>query len=798
MAIYHFSAKVISRGSGRSAVAAAAYRSASELYDERASRSHDFTAKSDVVHSEVMLPEGAPERLADRATLWNEVEAGEKRKDAQLAREVEFALPRELSREEGIRLAREFVAEQFVSRGMVADLNVHWPLDAAGEGKPHAHVMLTMREVGEHGFGRKVREWNATAELTGWREAWAECANERLAELGHEARIDHRSLADQGIELEPQHKVGPAGARREERGEGAERAAEHRLIAGRNGERIAAEPEIALRALTHQHSTFTRQDLGRFVHRHSDGHEQFTAVMARVEASPEVVRLGEDECGRERFTTREMVAAEQRMERAADTLAAGRGHAVGEGAREAPLRSRRLGDEQAAAFQHVTGGADLALVVGYAGTGKSTMLGVAREAWERDGYTVRGAALSGIAAENLEGGSGIASRTLASLEHAWGQGRDALTLRDVLVVDEAGMVGSRQMERVLTHAAEAGAKVVLVGDPEQLQAIEAGAAFRALADRHGAAEITAVRRQAEAWQREATRELATGRSADALARYEQAGRVHGHDTRDQAKAALVEGWDEQRRAAPEASSVILAYTRDDVRDLNELARARVREAGGLGADQVLTTERGERAFAAGDRLMFLRNERGLGVKNGTLGTLERVESGRLTVRLDGVEGARVSFDVRDYAHVDHGYAATVHKAQGVTVDRAHVLATGHMDRHAAYVGLTRHREGVELHWSRADHGDRTGLDRALSRERAKDTTLDYAGFAERRGLLVERGHAATAPSMVDHLERRPQERQSIVLGGAAARLQARLGSERVASARQEVERVRERDRDRGR
>lgn len=748
MAIYHFSAQVISRGAGRSAVAAAAYRSASELYDERAGRAHDFSAKSDVVHSEVLLPQDAPERLSDRTTLWNEVEAVEKRKDAQLTREVEFALPRELSREEGVQLAREFVAEQFVTRGMVADLNVHWPVDAQGEAKPHAHVMLTLREVGPEGFAKKVREWNATSELQGWREAWAAKANEHLAELGHEVRIDHRSLQAQGVELEPQHKVGPAGARREERGEDAERADEHRAIAARNGERIAAEPEIALRALTHQHSTFTWQDLARFVHRHTDGEEQFTSVMAKVEASPEVVRLGEDERGRERFTTREMIGVEERMERAAGELAAAQGHAVGEGARDEALRSASLGAEQEAAFRHVTEPGDLALVVGFAGTGKSTMLGAAREAWEAQGYTVRGAALSGIAAENLEGGSGIGSRTIASLEHAWGQGREGLTSRDVLVIDEAGMVGSRQMERVLSHAREAGAKVVLVGDPEQLQAIEGGAAFRALSERHGAAEITTVRRQSAEWQREATKELATEQAGAALARYEAAGMVHGHDTREGAKAALVERWDAQRRVEPDRSSVILAYTRDDVRGLNELARGRMRDAGELGADQAVTTERGERAFAPGDRVMFLRNERGMRVKNGTLGTLERVEGGSsLTVRLDGAEGARVSFDLKDYAHVDHGYAATVHKAQGVTVDRAHVLATPHMDRHAAYVGLTRHREGVELHWAKEDLKDRAGLDRALSRERAKDTTLDYqAGFAERRGIVLQSEIVVRRPS----------------------------------------------------
>merc|ERR1711969_18301 len=147
MAIYHLSVKVISRSAGRSAVAAAAYRSAGRLHDERIDRTHDFTNKGGVVHSEVLLPEGAPEHLSDREQLWNAVEAVEKRKDAQLSREVEFAIPRELNQEQGIALARDFVEREFVDRGMIADLNVHWDIGADGLAKPHAHVMLTMREV---------------------------------------------------------------------------------------------------------------------------------------------------------------------------------------------------------------------------------------------------------------------------------------------------------------------------------------------------------------------------------------------------------------------------------------------------------------------------------------------------------------------------------------------------------------------------------------------------------------------------------------------------------------------------
>lgn len=756
-------------------MAAAAYRAAERLHDERLGRAHDFTAKAGVAHSEILLPEGALDRWRNRATLWNEVEAGERRRDAQLARDVEVALPREMSRAEAIALVRDFVRKEFVARGMVADLNVHWGVGKDGEAQPHAHVMLTMRRIEGDKFGPKERDWNSTVLLVGWRERWAELANARLHELGHDARIDHRSFAAQGIALEPQGKVGPAGERRAERGEGAERRAEHDAIARRNGERIAADPAIALDALTRQQSTFTRQDLARFVSRHTDGAKQFGQVMARVEAAPELVRLGQDGRGRDRFTTRDMLAAEQRMEEAGAALALSPAHrverVVAERAmRSAEVRGIRLGDEQRAAVQYVAEGGDLALVVGYAGTGKSAMLGVARQAWENSGYRVRGAALSGIAAEGLEAGSGIQSRTLASLEWGWREGREAdgLTSRDVLVVDEAGMVGSRQMERVLTHAREAGAKVVLVGDPEQLQAIEAGAAFRALAERQGAAELGEVRRQREGWQREATRELATGRTSDALNRYERAGGVQEHGSQEEARAAVVAGWAAGRRESPHKSRIMLAHTRADVAELNRLARGAMRKAGTLGAEHGVKTEAGPRAMAAGDRVMFLRNERALGagpggyggtaVKNGTLGTVLAVEAQgeRLTVALDGVGGQAgkekaVTFYLRDYGHLDHGYAATVHKAQGVTVDHAHVLAGAGMDRHAAYVALTRHREGMALHWSAEAMGDREGLTRALSRARPKDTALDYDGphqvtaFAERRGLAPAGDIAVRTP-----------------------------------------------------
>ncbi len=742
MAIYHFSAKVVSRANGSSAVASAAYRAAERLTDNRLGRDHDFTSKAGVVHSEIMLPTGAPARFADRETLWNAVEAGEVRKDAQLARDVEFAIPREMNEADGIALARDFVARQFVARGMIADLNVHWDKAADGSPKPHAHVMLSMREVGPEGFGQKERDWNSKELLQEWRVNWADHVNTRMAELGLEARVDHRTLEAQGIPLEPQHKIGAAGSRREMNGEDAERAEDHMRIARENGDRIIADPAIALNAITHSQATFTMRDLAQFAFRHSDGKDQFDSVMASVRSSPELVALGKDGKDQDRFTSRDMIAVEERLGLSASMLATSERHGVADRHRDAALdgaatRGLILSGEQRNAFDHVTGQRDLASVVGYAGSGKSAMLGVARDAWEREGYTVRGASLSGIAAENLEAGSGISSRTIASLEYQWKQGRELLGNRDVLVIDEAGLTGTRQMERVLSAARDAGAKVVLVGDPEQLQAIEAGAAFRSLAESHGAVEITEIRRQRDDWQRGATRALATGRTGEAINAYGEHGKVHSAETRDDARTELVARWSQSRINDPGKSRIILTHTNAEVRDLNVAARDKLRDQGELGGDVDVKTERGTRQFASGDRMMFLRNERGLGVKNGTLGTVEQVMPGQMAVRTD--DGRSVAFDIKDYAHFDHGYAATFHKSQGVTVDQAHILATPGMDRHSAYVGLTRHRDGVQLHYGRDDFADQSKLVRTLSRERSKDMASDYPlpevsarNFAERR------------------------------------------------------------------
>jgi Ti-type conjugative transfer relaxase TraA len=760
VAIYHLSAKIVSRTSGRSVVAAAAYRAAQSLEEEASGITHNYTRKEGVEHNEILAPVGAPDWVFDRAALWNAVEAVEKRKDAQLAREIEVGLPIELDDEQQVALLREYVKREFVSRGMVADFSIH----RDDPNNPHAHILLTMRRVSEKGFGGKERSWNDRARLMDWRRGWEEVTNEHLAHAGLAVRIDHRSLKAQGLSLEPGRKIGVGLDRQRDLrlpDRVAERVAEQREIARENGERILEDPTVALKGLTHGQATFSKADIAKFLHTRTDGAEQFQSALLKVTTSSELISLGRDDRGVDRFTSREMLELESSLLHRADTLAHRRGHAVSASSAASVLSQHRLSVEQRQAFGELIACGDLKALVGVAGSGKSRLLAATREAWEAQGFDVKGAALSGIAAENLQLASGISSRTLASFEWAWNQGRDPLTSRDVVVIDEAGMVGTRQLGRFLEVAQSAGAKVVVVGDPEQLQAIEAGAPFRGIVSQSGMAELSEVQRQRHAWQREATRDLSSGKTTEALERYERAGGLTQVATREAARTALLARWAKDGKEHPEQSRLILAYTREDVRVLNETVRTLRQQQGQLGRPEMIVTERGVKEFAVHDRIYFLRNEKSLGVKNGSLGTIEAIRDNIVQVRLDGGE-KRVAVDTRFYKDLDYGYAATVYKAQGSTVDRTYLLVTPHYDRHATYVALSRHRESAHVVYAAEDFGAvpetpgqreeiRARFMTALSKARPKELAHDYLDRE-----AVDRWQAPPRPS-IDDLQRQGRE-----------------------------------------
>ena len=202
MAIYHLRATMISRSAGRSATAAAAYRSAELIVDQRTGLAFDYRARGGVDHVETLAPADAPSWVQDRAALWNAVELAETRKNSQVAREVRVALPHELDATQRLQLVRDFCQREFVDRGMVADIALHAPGREGDERNHHAHILLTTREIGPEGFGAKNRDWNAVEMLEGWREAWARESNRALEQCGHDERIDHRTLEAQRIEAQ--------------------------------------------------------------------------------------------------------------------------------------------------------------------------------------------------------------------------------------------------------------------------------------------------------------------------------------------------------------------------------------------------------------------------------------------------------------------------------------------------------------------------------------------------------------------------------------------------------------------
>ena len=439
--------------------------------------------------------------------------------------------------------------------------------------------------------------------------------------------------------------------------------------------------------LTEQASTFGRAEvLQALAAAQPEGARvgELEAVADQVLADPEIVRLPASEARagvvEPRYTTRELLAVEARL------LERARSRRNSHVARVDPWTLRQqlhdhptLTLEQREVVRVLCGGGD----------------GISVEAWRADNVNVTGCSLSARAALELEDQAGIPSVTVAAAKRDLEQGR-GLPRGGVLVVDEAGMVGTRDLALFAQAAEDADAKLVLVGDDRQLPEIQAGGAFHALAEDLDALELTEVRRQREAWDRDALAALRRGDVERWARAYRDHGRITVADNARDARAALVNDWS---RAKGEA--VMIAARRTDVHDLNDRARQLLKEQGRLGKDEV---EVAGRAFAEQDRVVGTRNDRQRGILNGQRGTVSKVdrEQQSVTVRLD--KGREVTLDSGFLAEgkLDHAYALTAHKAQGATVDRAFVLGSRDLYRELGYTALSRHRDEARFYVARPD------------------------------------------------------------------------------------------------
>jgi conjugative relaxase-like TrwC/TraI family protein len=465
--------------------------------------------------------------------------------------------------------------------------------------------------------------------------------------------------------------------------------------------------------LTAQASTFARQDVIAALGAELAGstRTELEGLADRFLAERAVAVVAERALEERRWSTPELLTVEQRLVDAATGRAGEQTAVVGHEAVRAALAAHpTAGADQAAMVRDITqGGAGVALVVGRAGTGKTFALGAARHAWQLDGHRLLAAAPTGIATVSLEAEGFEEVATVDRLLVDLDRGQERLDGRTVLVVDEAAMAGSRKLARLLDHAQQAGAKLVLVGDDRQLSAIDAGGGFRALRLRLGASELTENRRQRNAWEREALELVRAGLVDEAVGAYREHQRVVVAESKTAATLALLTDWwhaYQQSERDPDQDVVVLAHRRAEVDRLNTACQRLLTVRGRLGRERLQV---GDCQLTVGDRVVCGHNAiLELGVANGTRGTVTALDpqARTLTVRLDGKDAREVRLprwyldgrgrDERN-RRVDLAYATTGHRAQGLTRWRALVRLTGREDNSWLYVQLSRARQETTLY-----------------------------------------------------------------------------------------------------
>jgi Ti-type conjugative transfer relaxase TraA len=553
-------------------------------------------------------------------------------------------------------------------------------------------------------------------------------------------------------------------------------------IAGRDADEV-------LKALTKQRATFTDTQLRRALEKEIIGPARGQARVAaekelarfhgEVLARPQVVELVEDrkvvasEKPARRFTTQGVLAAEQQVIVAVHDLAEKFSYGVSDRTREKVAAGKTMSDEQATAFIHATLPGGFAMIDGQAGTGKSYTIAAVREAYEDTGLRVIGLAPTNAVAGDMRADGFKHAATIHSEIFALNNGRRQWDARTVVIVDEAAMIDTKLMAMVTSHAAAAGAKLILVGDDRQLSSIDHGGMFAVLKDRHGAAELAEVKRQHKNDERRASEMFASGNFHDALNIYDSKGAIHWTRTQREARAELIDQWKQDSATAPEKTRFVFAFTNADVDTLNAALRDVRKQRGELGDDHELATAHGRRAFAAGDRIQFTATEkpqprnaaqsqkaRGSHstqqppprIVNGAAGTIESIDGSNVTVMLDGRQPKRITFDAATFDNFRHGYAGTIYKGQGRTLDQTYLYHSEHWRSASSYVAMTRHRDKAALFVARNTAADVKQLARQMGRT---DDRRAASVFEIKRAQTQQHRHqqeAAEAPRRLSPAE----------------------------------------------
>ncbi len=723
MAIQFARCEYVSRSTGGNACRKAAYNQREVVKCERTGELFSFKERGGNVHHEILLPLGADAKFRSSSVLWNEAEKCELRKNSQVAKELVVALPddKQITFEDRVELSRRFAQANFVDKGVAVQVDLHEP--DAEEKNWHAHLLVTTRRFSEDGqtfSSLKARDLDPVVrskmvmEADLWGEIWRDVQNTYFEEKGYDIQVDH-------IGILAQEHLGPVRMRHH-MNQAIARSQELRKA----NETLAHHPEAVLEALTRHTAVFTERDLDLFLKKHvPEGARE--GLREDVLGSLRVLPLYDKATGTQTsfFTTQEVRAEEEKLLRFADGISHKTRSALSPRSIKAGLSKKPLSNEQKDAYDLcVTSNKNLAIIQGRAGVGKSYVVDAIRRAHEEAGFRVLGLAPTHKVATALKESGFQEAKTCHSFLFAFKNNRDRLDSNTLVVVEEAGMMGSSLSVELFNAIKKKGAKLILVGDDRQLSSVERPGAFGMLAERYGAAELQEVRRQTINWQKTVSEDLSKGDIKSAVSLLQDNNCISWQSTKEEALIALLKEWAKGSREG--GTRQILAQRNVDVDALNAGARESLRAKGKLGELEITCmTQRGKVNFAEGDRVQLTKTDKAQGLENGSFGVIEHInpETKIFTLKMDNKETKEV--DPTRYDGLRHGYAATVYKAQGSTLDHVYVLHGKTTNQSTNYVALTRQTTTLSLYVSKDETPTESALIYQMGRSAGKGTSLAF-------------------------------------------------------------------------
>lgn len=726
---------------------------------------------------------------------WNLIEFSEKRVDSQVYFHDDIAIPNSLSEEDAIDLVSHFVKNHLSLNGVFCDVAIHWD-----DNNHHAHVLMPLRTFTDTGFSKKIRRTKAqlTQEVKRVREAWSYEANQKLQSLGLDERIDHRSYKDRGIDLVPTVKVGRFN-HFPDQSIALRKLNENEAIRKLNADAISKNPMILadkikqermyfdssflvdeinryvsfegkevlepsvplentdlvfdelLNSLLGQEGIFNEKTLKKAVFEQVDSDAEFQRIYNKIISNDQIFSLGLGEDGREHFVGRHAFDLENNLLKETHHLASRNTFNVSEKLIHEVSLKFKLNKAQQSALTHLTRSGNMAIVCGYAGTGKTYMLKAAKEVWEQSGFKMIGLSTSGKAASGLESETGIYSQTISSFLTAIKNKKIHLDQKTIVIMDEMGMTSLDDMSAVVNIVNTSHAKLAGVGDIEQTQPVGRGAPQRAMVDCVGAVYLDTIIRQETAWQREATILFETNKTTLGFDLYEAHGCIHLHETTTQSEEEAVSQWYLNYHRTDNGDLkdfVITAFKNETVDKLNLMAREVLLSNGLLNKGKIFKALDGNLSIAIGERLICTRNDKDTGFKNGDFATVVSLSEDLKTITVQLDNGKTVSFQPEKYNHIKYGYAATVHKLQGHTVKECTVVIDGQgWDRHKFLVAATRHKLNLNIYAAKEHYIDLEHLKESVSRYGLNDILTDFpVAFAERRGFDLN--HSASMATRI--------------------------------------------------